>query len=144
MDGKLFLGIAQFLINERTDEAAFRCAISRAYYACFLEARQIAFDNCERNARIKAHIKDPKDIGHKPLLRYLQDSSDVQVVNLGDDLASLQGNRIDADYCMTSICSSEDAGDSIEEATLFLEALSQSSPSNIGKAMAENINKLYP
>ncbi len=139
MDGKLFLGTARFLRNSGFGEAAYRSAVSRAYYACFLEARQVAFDNCSEEALRKAGIKNVRRIGHEPLQRYLKNSSCRNTQQLGENLAGLHGNRQDADYNMTGSLSSDDSQDAIDEAQAFLEAFSRVDPAKIGNAMADHI-----
>ena len=143
MDGKSFLGTARFLQNKGTDEAAYRSAISRAYYACFIAIRDVAFKACESNARRIAGIKSERTIRHEPLQRYLKSGSLEAIRRLGEDLAALQGSRTDADYNMTLTISTDDAQSAIGEAEAFLKALSRTSVSDIGKAMADNINETY-
>lgn len=143
MDGKLFLGTAHFLRNNGYDEAAYRSAVSRAYYACFLEARQVAFDNCAQDARMKARLRNVHKIGHEPLQWYLKHGSCRRVQELGEDLASLHGNRKDADYNMAQTVTSADSQDAIDDAQAFLHAFSCVDPADIGTAMAEYIRATH-
>lgn len=139
MDGKLFLGTARFLRSKGSDEAAYRTAVNRAYYACFLEARQVAFDNCDKEARRRAGIANVRGILHQPLQRYLKNSSYRDIQELGEDLASLHANRGDADYNMTASLTSEDSENAIDDAQDFLDAFLRIDPAQIGKSMAEDI-----
>ncbi len=143
MDGKLFLGTARFLRSNRSDEAAYRSAVSRAYYACFLEIRQVAFDNCDDGARRKARISKVRGIRHEPLQRYLKNSPCRNIQQLGEDLASLHGNRQDADYNMAHSLTADDSQDAIDDAQALLDAFSRVAPAKIGSAMAENIRQTH-
>jgi uncharacterized protein (UPF0332 family) len=139
VDGKCFLGTAQFLQNSGNDEAAYRSAVSRAYYACFLEARKAAFSNCSLNARTRAHIRNERKIGHTVLIHYFRNSSNRAVQSLGDDLASLIGSRQDADYNMIVTITADDAKNAIDDAKTFLTDLSAVPKAEIGQAMASYI-----
>ncbi len=143
MDGKLFLVTARFLRSKGSDEAAYRTAVSRAYYACFLEARQVAFDNCDKEARRKAGIRNVRGIRHEHLQRYLKNSSCRDIQQRGEDLASLHGNRRDADYNMTASLTSEDSQDAIDDAQAFLDAFLRIDPAQIGSSMADQIRLTY-
>lgn len=143
MDGKLFLGTARFLRSNGSDEAAYRSAVSRAYYACFLDLRQIAFDHCDADARLKAGIRNVRRIGHGPLQRYLKNSPRREVRRLGEDLASLHGNRLDADYNMEQTLTAHDSQDAIDDAQSLLDASSSVDPAKIGNAMAEHIRQTH-
>jgi len=144
VDGKRFLHTARFLQNNGSDEAAYRTAISRAYYACFLEARRIAFSNCSVAMRTKDGITNEKDIRHKSLQYYLKNSPDKPVRQLGEDLSDLQAIRIDADYIMALAVRAEHAQDAIEDAGAFLAELEKVGPGRVGKAMEEYIARMYP
>jgi len=121
MDGRLFLGTAHFLQNNGADEAAYRSAISRAYYACFIVIRDLVFRMCDSRYRKKAGIKNERKIGHKPLQDYLKNGARVESVEqLGEDLTALYGSRIDADYNMRQTITEEDARQAVEESNSFL------------------------
>lgn len=142
MDGKLFLGTARFLRSEGSDEAAYRSAVSRAYYACFLEARQLAFDNCPEAVRRKAGIAKIKGIKHDKLRTYLTNAADEAIRALGINLSGLCGNREDADYGMDNTLLPEDADGAINDAEAFLEAL-QDKAVAVGEAMKTYIETTY-
>ena len=142
MDGSLFLRTARLLQHTGTREADYRSAISRAYYACFLTARKIAYAHCSSEACLKAHIKNERKIGHEKLQTYLKYSSIPAIRRLGEDLAGLSGNRGEADYNMSAVMSFEDASDAIEEADAFFEAISSSQDSEIGNAMERYIHSV--
>ena len=144
MDGKLFLGTAHFLKDKGTNEADYRSSISRAYYACFLEARRIAFGNCGERVREKAKIWNEKYIGHENLQYFLKQSAIERIRQLGENLAGLHGNRKNADYDMTKSVSSQDAKDALDEAGEFLKDISQISPKEIGQSIENYLNEIYP
>ena len=98
MDGKLFLGTARFLKDKGRDEAAYRSAISRAYYACFLSARHVAFRNLDTQTRLAAQLKDERSIRHEKLPTWLKNCRTAAVRKLGDDMVGLCLNRSDADH----------------------------------------------
>lgn len=143
MDGKRFLGTARFLQSRGADEAAYRSAVSRAYYACFLETRRVAFANCPQEARRKAGIKSARKILHESLQRYLKNGATEAVRQLGEDLAGLCGKRGDADYNMDAVLSAADAKDAVEEAQAFLNEFSRTDPVAVGEAMEAYIDATY-
>lgn len=135
MDAKDFLGTARLLLNSAPDEAACRTVVGRAYYACFLPARKVAFDHCTLSARIKASIANERKILHKSLLFYLKTSSDGSVRKLGEDLGGLCGNRNEADYNMICTTTLSEAKEAIAHAEAFLHDLGKVAPGKIGEAM---------
>lgn len=143
MDGRLFLGVARFLRNKDADEAAFRSAISRAYYACFLVARQKAFNECNLQIRKKARIFGEKGIRHESLQNYLKNSDKDVIRQLGEDLSGLCGNRNEADYNMSINMNADDAKDAIESAEMFLSDLDKLQANDIGSAMEVYINSNF-
>ena len=144
MDGKLFLGTAQFLQSKCTNEAAYRSAISRAYYACFIATRDIAFQSCEKSTLLRAQIKNERKIQHDKLLVYLKEASEKTVKKLGQDLAGLYGSRKDADYNMSAKITVDNSQDAIDEADAFLQALFKTPHKHIGKAVDDYIQKTHP
>lgn len=143
MDARLFLGTARFLRNNGSDEAAYRSAVSRAYYACFIVTRDLAFHACGSETRRKARIKNERNIGHESLQRYLKSGATESIRQLGQDLAALHGSRIDADYNMKQAIAVEDAQDSIEEAEALLELLSQIPIKDVGEAIDNYVRTVY-
>lgn len=135
MDGKRFLGTARFLRNKGSNEAAYRSAVSRAYYACFIAIRDLAFRACGSEYRSKAGLKKEQNIGHLPLQRYLKNGTMESVKQLGEDLAALHGSRIDADYNMKQTITNEDALCAIEEAEALLKLLYKTPEQEIGNAI---------
>ncbi|MBW2020708.1 MAG: HEPN domain-containing protein [Deltaproteobacteria bacterium] len=145
MDGRLFLCTARFLQNNGVDEAAYRSAISRAYYACFIAVRDLVFRVCSPEYRRKAGIKDERGIGHKPLREYyLKNGTTESVKRLRDDLKSLYTSRIDADYNMRQTITKDDAQYAIEEAELVLQSLSMVSEKEIETAVNNYFQAIYP
>jgi uncharacterized protein (UPF0332 family) len=129
------------LNTKGSEEADFRSAISRAYYACFLVARGIAFRNCGKDFRLAAGINKEKRIRHEPLQHYLKAGLVEAVRQLGEDLAGLHGCRGDADYEMAKRLGKEDAAQSIDDAEAFLAALAAANPQDIGKAVETYIER---
>lgn len=145
MDGKLFLGTARFLRHNGLDEAAYRSAISRAYYACFIATRSIAYNACKDvSLKEKTGIYNEEKIRHENLRNYLKNSSKTEIQKLASDLFSLSGNRNDADYKMGKEITVDDAQSAIEEAEAFFESLANTPKEDIGKAMEECLRKTYP
>lgn len=141
MNGRAFLETARFLRDNCTDEAAFRSAISRAYYACFLETRRAAFANCEEVSRKKAGLYKEKDIQHKRLPDCLKQSSYEKARKLGRDLSSLHGFRKKADYDLSIVINHADARDAVERAELFLKDFDMVGPKAIGVALEDGLSK---
>ena len=143
MDGRLFLGTARFLKNNGADEAAYRSAISRAYYACFIVIRDLVFRVCRSEYRRREGIRSERNIGHTPLQRYLKNGQVESVEQLGEDLASLYGSRIDADYNMQQTITDNDAQYVIEEAESLLKSLSTMSEKEIRTAVNNYFRAIY-
>jgi len=143
VDGRCFLTTAQFLHTEGSEEADFRSAVSRAYYACFLAARGIAFRNCRGDLRLAAGIDKEKRIRHEPLQKYLKAGLADPVRRLGVELAGLCGSRMEADYDMSKPVGKEDAAQSIDDAEAFLAALAAANPKDIGKAVETYIGSTH-
>jgi len=137
MNGKEFLVTAMLLQHKGSDEADFRTAISRAYYACFIELRDIAFNYCSEDARRRAHLKSERKIRHEDFLSSLRNSSMPEISRLGGDLQGLYGNRNEADYNMSISLNKINADDAIEEANFILADVGKLSPAEIGKALEE-------
>ncbi|HXG09006.1 MAG TPA: HEPN domain-containing protein [Gemmataceae bacterium] len=89
MNGRDFLTVAKALLNAAT-EAAWRSAVSRAYYAAFHVARQMMED---------LGFTVPRgDRAHAYLWLRLSNCGDVQVQDAGRRLNNLRGQRNHADY----------------------------------------------
>lgn len=145
MDGRLFLGTARFLQNKGADEAAYRSALSRAYYACFIVVRDLVFRVCSPEYWRKAGVRDERGIGHKPLREYyLKNGTTESVERLRDDLKSLYSSRIDADYNMRQTITDEDAQQAIEEAEAILELLFNIPEKEIKTAVNNYFLAVYP
>lgn len=140
MNGKQFLSSATLLLNKGSGEADFRSSISRAYYACFLVTRKRLFDSCGISM---IGYKKEKRIKHKSIFDYLKHSSDQAIRELGDDLVSLYGIRIDADYDMSASIMKGDANDAVQNADCFLKALLSVNDQQIKTAVEDYKNKFY-
>ncbi len=89
---KEYLKLAQFLQgcseDSFTQEAAFRCAVSRAYFAAFCHARNFARD--------KQHYEVSDDLGdHGRLKRHFVNTGKRPIATILDQL---RGWRNDCDY----------------------------------------------
>jgi uncharacterized protein (UPF0332 family) len=144
VNGELFLHTARFLLSNGRNEADFRSAISRAYYACFLVTRKIAFDNCSADVRLAASIRNERGIKHNKLPEYLKHASRRDVQQLGRELDSLCHNREDADYQMTGTISAQDAQDAVALAESLLQDISRIPAGEIGRSMEGYIRQVYP
>src|SRR5438445_3393042 len=89
MNGRDFLTLASKLLAETT-EAAWRSAVSRAYYAAFHEARQLLRD--------LGFVVPRADQAHAYLWLRLSNCGDPQVRLAGSDLNRLRRERNRADY----------------------------------------------
>ncbi|MGR3309772.1 MAG: HEPN domain-containing protein [Candidatus Brocadiales bacterium] len=89
MDGKDFLKVATSLV-EGTEEAEYRSAVSRAYYAAFLFARQLLV---EWGFQVK-HAYG----GHDELYKRFHNCGQTEIVEAASDLKDLYSRRLDADY----------------------------------------------
>jgi uncharacterized protein (UPF0332 family) len=93
-DGSDFLLLAQELAGKKqgvsTEEARLRSAISRAYYAAFLEARRFLR---KRGTRITFSSK-----AHDDVINTLLNDADPNYQSLGADLDLLRTLRRQADY----------------------------------------------
>ena len=89
MNPRDFLDVANALIVGAT-EAAWRSAVSRAYYAAFHAARRLLRDLGFRTPRA--------DQAHAYLWLRLSNCGDAQMVTAGQKLQDLRGERNRADY----------------------------------------------
>ena len=89
MTGRDFLTLASCLVAG-ADEASWRTAVSRAYYAAFHVARQLMND--------LGFTVPYADRAHGYLWLRLQNSGEPSVVQAGADLKDLRGLRNKADY----------------------------------------------
>ena len=91
MNGRDFLSLARRLVLEST-EAAWRSAVSRAYYAAFHVARELLED---------FHFRVPRpEQAHKSLAYRLSNCGDPQIQQAGSDLDVLRDLRNQADYAL--------------------------------------------
>jgi uncharacterized protein (UPF0332 family) len=87
--GEDFLKLAEIWITG-SSEAEWRCAVSRAYYAAFHEARRLLRD---------LGFWPPRgDQSHAYLWLRLSNCGDLPLVRAGSDLNSLRRERNQADY----------------------------------------------
>ena len=70
LDPELFLGQARRLTRNAENEADYRSAISRAYYACHLVARDALFGVDARGGRRPSHWAVINSVGKVPSRRY--------------------------------------------------------------------------
>jgi len=78
-------------LKEASEEARFRSAISRAYYAAYCSARN----------HIRAHTKPPLAPGwdgHRAVAEWFKSQQDPESKQIGQDLLNLLESRQKADY----------------------------------------------
>jgi len=145
MEGKLFLETARFLLRQQLpSEADCRTAVSRAYYACFLETRRVVFHNCSQQ-HLRAHqLCSEKGIRHDKLSQSLKGCDNDDVKSLGEGLADLRGRREDADYKMDVSMTVDDAKGAIEAADQLLGELFGVPAREIGSAVDGYLRKIGP
>ena len=105
-----FFGLAQKLLTSTPDEAECRTAITRAYYSCFLVARDQMFDidqsrltsgKRKRISRI-ASSKRTRQLGsHDLIIAAVANHGTLKAARakrLSDQLSELRDMRVQADY----------------------------------------------
>ena len=104
-DPQGFFNLGQRLVTSSSgDEAGHRTAIGRAYYACFLTARdqQFGIDQRTLTTSVKKRLKRRKNLGsHEVIIVALSMNKSVRPVvakRLSDQLGELKDMRIQADY----------------------------------------------
>lgn len=90
MDPAQFLVLADALVRQDPIPAGFRSAVSRAYYAAHLTAREFLF----RAAGVVTR-------DHGVVWGCLSDTGDAGLDACGADLSELHGQRVSADYRLT-------------------------------------------
>lgn len=85
-----YLNLAQELAQATTDEAKLRAAISRAYYAAFIKARNFLQE--------REGLTIPTENTHKYVINQFKNSSDPVRIKIGRRLLRLRGFRNQADY----------------------------------------------
>ncbi|MFB2917012.1 HEPN domain-containing protein [Aerosakkonema funiforme] len=89
-----YLNLARELAGKSTaassEEAKLRSAISRAYYAAFIQARNLLRD--------RDNLTIPRDKAHKYVIEQFQNSVDDKRRKLGEKLQRLRDFRNQADY----------------------------------------------
>lgn len=90
-----YLRIVDILAQTPTDtplhEAAYRSAISRAYYAAFCETRNLLHNTREYLPKFNAE-------DHRDMVDWLQKSSESKKRLIGKNLGELREDRNSADY----------------------------------------------
>lgn len=143
MDGRNFLATARLLLHEGKDEADYRSAVSRAYYACFIAVRDMSFKACHYKAAKKMNWS----VGHDKLWAILDRSSTKEVKRLRQALSDLCAERKKADYKMLEKINENRATTAIDNAQALLELLdllSKAPENELGKVMNEHVTQNYP
>lgn len=95
-DWSHYLKLAEILVNNTKntplEEAAYRAAISRAYYAVFCSCR-----NFVRTQSDKIILADDAT-DHGTVRRYFREQSDKELQKIGRLLGNLRDDRNSADY----------------------------------------------
>jgi uncharacterized protein (UPF0332 family) len=112
--GKDFLTLAEIWINGVT-EAQWRCAVSRAYYAAFHEARHLL---CDLGFTVPLG-----DQAHAYLWLRLSNCGDLQVQLAGSDLNTLRRERNRSDYDVNRDLNQADALLQVRAAGRILQIL---------------------
>ncbi|WP_440950718.1 hypothetical protein [Methanosphaerula subterraneus] len=88
-----FIDIARFLVQETKkqdsaipDEAAYRCAISRSYYAAFRIALDYAMDTFD-------YCPERSGMDHTNLRNFMREHGDVQLGRIAEKLTRLRNWR---------------------------------------------------
>ncbi len=142
MDGRLFLVTARFLHDQGSEEADFRSAVSRAYYACFLLYREMIFNVCleewqERGKRSKKAIK------HYYVPNCLINSDNADIRRIGKEFESLQTKRKNADYEMSLNFNQTDAEEAIQLADIMIAELPRLDSEVIRDSTSKYIPTIY-
>lgn len=89
-DWSEYLNLARELAQAMTDEAKMRSAISRAYYAAFIKARNFLQE--------REGLTIASENSHQYLINQFKNSSDPARTKLGERLKRLRVYRNQADY----------------------------------------------
>jgi uncharacterized protein (UPF0332 family) len=114
VNGRDFLQIAQVLATD-TSEAAWRSAVSRAYYAAFHEARVLLQD--------LGFIVPRADRAHAYLWLRLSNCGDIPTQLAGRELNDLRGDRNRADYDLDQALTQVEAAGHVLIARRIIQAL---------------------
>lgn len=106
--------------SKRSEQAAVRSAVSRAYYAAFHCARRVA-------ESYGATIGDAKT-AHQLVIDWFDSHSDVAFNDIADKLRDLRKQRNSADYDTASGWTESDARTELETAKRVLAKLKQLAP----------------
>jgi uncharacterized protein (UPF0332 family) len=112
--GRDFLAVADALIQQ-PDEAEWRSAVSRAYYAAFHEARQLLRDLRFRVPRA--------DQAHSYLWLRISNCGNLLVQRAGADLNALRSHRNRADYDVHQTLDHHDAQYQVRLAREIMQCL---------------------
>jgi len=118
MNARDFLRLAQDLLSQPT-EAAWRSAVSRAYYAAFHVARE-PFD-------VLGFVVPKAERAHAYLWLRLSNCADADVQLAGRELNDLRGDRNQADYDFKRPLPQAVAAGQVRAAEKVIEALDTSS-----------------
>jgi uncharacterized protein (UPF0332 family) len=125
LDCKRFLATAQFLRDDGREESDYRSAVSRAYYACFLELSNVLFSACPGKWCDRGSFSSKKKIQHWEVRNCLLDSDIKPMIGIGEKFKLLQMKREGSDYDMNVLYQKEDSEDAISLAEIILSDLSK-------------------
>ena len=140
MHGWQFLNTAQFLTDNLDTEDSFRSSISRAYYACYIEIRDMLKNICYKELR---KFKISKKIGHTNLIKILKNCGYQQIEQIGQELSSLYSNRLNADYKMNERITKDDADCAIDEAKEILCSIKNINKKDLKKGITNYLKEIY-
>ncbi len=89
-DWSQYLHLARELAEETTDETKMRSAISRAYYAAFIKARNYLQE--------REGLTIPTQNSHQYVINQFKDSQEKVCEKIGNRLKRLRNRRNQADY----------------------------------------------
>ncbi|HEY9808621.1 MAG TPA: hypothetical protein V6D13_04710 [Halomicronema sp.] len=98
------------------NEAELRSAISRAYYAAFIKARNFLRD--------VDNLTIPRRDGHKYVINHFENNSDKRRREIGNNLHRLRDFRNDADYADTVLILAYTTQRSLTFSTRIISTLS--------------------
>ena len=100
------------------DDAQLRTCISRAYYSAFLTAR----DHSQKSSKGRR--------GHVEIIEYYLNSNDEREQLIGSDLDTLKSLRVQADYRVDIVCTTQDGSDAMRLAGKLLRLLKTLPPAD--------------
>lgn len=134
---RAFRNTAIHLGSARNTEADWRSSISRAYYAAFLETREILRENVTRSLLWDAGRRVLRE--QETIIDLLKRSDQDAVSELGDLLGDLQSSRHDSDYDLRIPITHERVEDALIDLTTFLSSIDTVTPEVLARDVEERL-----